>query len=133
MKLTPYLFFDGNCKEALEFYAEALGGEIIALLKFSEAPPEEECSSAMKDMVMHAQLKVGDQLLMASDAPKNYCAPQGLSISIGVDTPEEAERVYAALAEGGSVQMPMEETFWAKRFGVLSDRYGIPWMINCDR
>jgi len=133
MQFTPYLNFNGNCKEAFEFYAELFGGEITSLLTFDQGPPEMDCPPAMKDMVMNAQLQIGNQLLMASDAMESYREPQGMHITIGVSKPEEAERVFAGLSEGGSVQMPMVETFWARRFGMLTDRYGIPWMVNCDK
>lgn len=134
MQFSPYLNFDGHCKEAFAFYADLLGGEIIFMSTFAEAPDDAEISPGLKDKIMHAQLKVGDQVIMASDAsPQNYDIPRGINITIGVDTPEEAERIYEALAEGGSVRMPMEETFWAKRFGMVSDRFGIPWMVNCDK
>lgn len=134
MHFSPYLNFDGHCKEAIEFYAELLGGEIVFMSTFAEAPDDEDISPGLKDKIMHAQLKIGDQVIMASDAsPENYAIPQGIHITIGVDTPEEAERIYEALSEGGSVQMPLEETFWAKRFAMFSDRFGIPWMVNCDK
>lgn len=134
MKFSPYLNFDGHCKEAFEFYAEVLDGEIVFMSTFEEAPEDVDVSPGFRDKIMHAQLKVGDQIIMASDAaPQNYDIPQGINITIGVDTPEEAERIYEALSEGGSVRMPMEETFWAQRFAVFSDRFGIPWMVNCDK
>ncbi|MFC6977682.1 VOC family protein [Microbulbifer taiwanensis] len=87
----------------------------------------------MSDQVMHAQLKVGEQIIMASDAPTTFQPAQGMHITIGVDTPEEAERIYEALSEGGNIIMPMEETFWAQRFAMVTDRFGTPWMVNCDK
>lgn len=133
MNFFPYLFFRGQCKEALEFYARLFDGEIIVLSTFAEAPAEEDMPAEVGDQVMHAQLKVGNQIFMASDAPKNFQPAQGFNISIGVDTPDEAERIYKALSEGGEVTMPMEETFWAQRFAMFTDRFGIPWMVNCDK
>lgn len=133
MQFSPYLNFNGNCKEAFEFYAQVLGGEIIALMTFAEAPPEADVSPDAKDQVMHAQLKVGDMIIMASDAPRTFQPAQGMHITIGVDTPGEAERIYKALSEGGEISMPMEETFWARRFAVFKDRFGTPWMVNCDK
>lgn len=133
MNFSPYLNFNGNCKEAFEFYAKVLGGEILFMSTFAEAPPEADVSPEIGDMVMHAQLKVGEQIFMASDAPNEYKPAQGMHITIGVDTPEEAERIYAALSEGGAISMPMEETFWAQRFGMFTDRFGTPWMVNCDK
>jgi PhnB protein len=85
-----------------------------------------------QDWIMHIRLAVGDQILMGSDAPPGYFSePHGFSVSIVVDTPEEAERIYAALVEGGEAKMPIGETFWAVRFGMLIDKFGIPWMVNC--
>ncbi|SHF89852.1 PhnB protein [Microbulbifer donghaiensis] len=133
MNFFPYLNFNGNCKEAFEFYARVLGGEIIVLSTFAEAPEEAGMPAEVGDQVMHAQLKVGNQIFMASDAPKNFQPAQGFNISIGVDTPEDAERIYRALSEGGEVTMPLTETFWAQRFAVFTDRFGIPWMVNCDK
>ncbi|MFC6633453.1 VOC family protein [Microbulbifer taiwanensis] len=133
MNFSPYLNFNGNCKEAFEFYAEVLGGEIIVLSTFAEAPPEADMPPEVSDQVMHAQLKVGEQIIMASDAPTTFQPAQGMHITIGVDTPEEAERIYEALSEGGNIIMPMEETFWAQRFAMVTDRFGTPWMVNCDK
>ncbi|WP_308365231.1 MULTISPECIES: VOC family protein [unclassified Microbulbifer] len=133
MRFSPYLNFQGNCKEAFEFYAQVLGGEIIAMMTFAEAPPEADISPEARDQVMHAQLKVGEEVFMASDAPNSYKPAQGMHITIGVDTPEEAERIYKALSKGGEITMPMEETFWAQRFAMFTDRFGTPWMVNCDK
>lgn len=133
MQFSPYLNFNGNCKEAFEFYAQVLGGEIVAVMTFADAPPEVDVSPDARDKVMHAQLKVGDQIFMASDAPNSYQPALGMHITIGVDSPEEAERVYKALSEGGEIAMPMEETFWAQRFAMFTDRFGTPWMVNCDK
>ncbi|WP_323846464.1 VOC family protein [Microbulbifer magnicolonia] len=133
MNFSPYLNFNGNCREAFEFYARVLGGEIIAMMTFAEAPPEADMSADVGDQVMHAQLKVGEQIFMASDAPKTFRPAQGMHITIGTDTPEEAKRIYAALSEGGEITMPMAETFWAQRFAMFTDRFGTPWMVNCDK
>jgi PhnB protein len=134
MRPTPYLNFDGNCAEAFRFYARALGaGNEPRLMTFAESNMGEGMSPAEQQMIMHAQLdlKAGGQLL-GSDAPGGrYRTPQGFSVSLEIETPEAADRVFAALGEGGTITMPIEETFWAKRFGMLTDRFGIPWMIDC--
>jgi PhnB protein len=134
MRPTPYLNFDGNCAEAFRFYARALGaGNEPRLMTFAESNMGGGMSPAEQQMIMHAQLdlKAGGQLL-GSDAPGGrYRTPQGFSVSLEIETPEAADRVFAALGEGGTITMPIEETFWAKRFGMLTDRFGIPWMIDC--
>ncbi|MFS8532496.1 VOC family protein [Sphaerobacter thermophilus] len=132
MKFTPYLNFNGTCAEAFRFYAELLGGEIVESTTFGETPAAAHVPADFQDRVMHAVLAVGDQTIFGSDAPsENYAKPQGAYVALQVDSPAEAERIYQALAEGGTVEMPLAETFWAARFGMLVDRYGTPWMINC--
>jgi PhnB protein len=131
-QFVTYLFFNGNCQEAFEFYAKALGGKIEAMLPHAGTPAEGHVPPEFGSKIMHAMMKVGDGALMASDAmPDHYAKPQGFSVSYQTTTPEDAERAFAALAEGGSVQMPIGPTFWASRFGMCVDRFGIPWMINC--
>ncbi|TXD35857.1 VOC family protein [Lujinxingia vulgaris] len=132
MKIVTYLNFDGTCREAFEFYAGVLGGK-LTMQVVSESPAAEHMAPEFQDSVMHACLEVGDQTLMASDTMHmGYTRPQGFSVSLQFETPEEAERVFEALAEGGEVRMPLERTFWALRFGTLEDRFGTPWMINCN-
>lgn len=132
MRLDPYLIFNGQCAEAFKFYADVLRGRIDALLTHGETPAREHVSPDWYDKIMHAHLTVGDMVLMGSDAPAQfYRTPQGFSVSVQLTDPNEAERIFNALAENGVVRMPLEETFWAKRFGMLVDRFGIPWMINC--
>jgi PhnB protein len=134
VSLNPYLYFNGNCEEAMRHYAEVLGGEIETMMTYAEAPAEEAQAPAMREKIMHAYLKFEDQALMASDAPpEHFERPQGFAVQLAVGEPGEAERIFNALAEGGEVRMPMEETFWAIRFGMLVDRFGVPWMINCNR
>jgi PhnB protein len=130
MQLNTYLFYNGNCKAAFEYYEQHLGGTIEMMITGADTP---EQMPEMRDKIMHARMKVGDKVLMASDAPpKRYNKPQGFDVSIAVDTPEEAERIFKALAKNGEVRMPLEQTFWAKRFGSLVDRFGVPWMVNCE-
>lgn len=132
MNLNPYLFFGGDCAEAFRFYADTLGGRIEAMMNYGESPACDEMPADWHGKVMHACLVFGDNRLMASDPPPEYYQPmQGMSVALAVDTPEEADRVFAAFADGGQVSMPMEETFWAKRFGMVTDRFGVAWMVNC--
>lgn len=134
MQLTPYLFFDGQCEAAFQHYAKCLGGNIVASIKYADSPGCEAMGPEARDRIMHAALTIGDKLLMASDCPPGqYEKPQGLSVSLDFDKPDEAERVFADLSENAKVQMPMAETFWAIRFGMLTDRFGIPWMIGCNK
>jgi PhnB protein len=134
MQFTPYLNFNGNCKEAFEFYEKSLGGKIIAMLTHADTPVAASVGPEWHDRIMHARLQIGDAVLMASDSPpESYEQPKGFSVSIHVDDPAEAERIFHALAEGAEVQMPIQETFWAVRFAMLTDRFGTPWMINCEK
>lgn len=137
MQLNPYVIFDGQCEAAFKFYAQLLGGEIARLARYGEAPAGSGTPTPeSRDKIMHARLQVGELVLMGSDA----CPPQysyegvkGCSVSLAVDSLAEAERIFKALAERGAVQMPLQKTFWAASFGMLVDRFGIPWMINCEK
>jgi PhnB protein len=134
MKVNPYLTFDGNCEEAFKFYERALGAKIVAMVTFGQTPMAAQTPAEAHNKIAHARLGVGDQWLMGSDGmPGCYEAMKGFSVTLNVDEPAEAERVFRALAEGGSVRMPIAETFWAKRFGMVTDRFGTPWMINCEK
>ncbi len=134
MELTTYLHFNGNCEEAFKFYEKCLGGKILMMMTHAEAPPEMQGSPAWRSKIMHARMSIGNQMLMGSDAPPDrYLKPQGFSVSAGVTGAEEAERVYKALSEGGQVQMPLAETFWAIRFGMFVDKFGVPWMVNAEK
>jgi PhnB protein len=131
--VQPYLFFGGRCDEAMEFYRQALGATVEMVMRFSESPdppPPGMVPSGFEDKVMHASFKIGDSLLMASDG----CDPQtkftGFSLSLALPTAEEADRAFAALAEGGQITMPLTQTFWSPKFGMLTDRFGIGWMIT---
>jgi PhnB protein len=132
--INAYLSFNGNCKEAFTFYEQLLGGKIVMMMSHKGSPMEAQTPPEWLDKIMHARLIVGESALMASDAPPGHGgAAKGFSINIGVDDPSEAERIFHGLAEGGSVTMPIAETFWALRFGMLTDRFGIPWMVNCEK
>jgi len=134
MKLNAYLLFNGNCEEAIKFYEKCLGGKIVAMMPHKGTPAEKHGPPEWGDKILHARLDVGDQMLMASDCPPDrYQAPTGFSVAINLEDVKEAERVFHALEEGGKVEMPIQETFWAVRFGMLTDRFGTPWMINCTQ
>lgn len=132
MRINPYLSFKGQCREAFEFYAKTFRGEIAMIMSQGESPMAAELPAASRDLIMHAELHIGDQVLMGADAVEGCGPSQGNGcVTITVDSIDEAERLFAALSAGGTVFMPMAETFWAQRFGVASDRFGTPWMINC--
>jgi PhnB protein len=135
MKINPYLIFNGDCRDAFTFYAKSLNGQIELMMTFGESPAREQVPPNCLDLVMHTRLLVGDQAIMGSDTtperPVNGMS--GCSISLNVDNVAEAERVFGALADGGSIQMPLEATFWAARFGMLVDRFGVAWMVNCEK
>jgi PhnB protein len=132
VQLNAYLLFKGNCEEAFKFYERALGGRIEAMLPHAGTPAEKQVPVEWLNKIMHARLSVGDAVLMGSDAPLDrFEEPKGFSVSLQINDPAEAERLFQALGEGGKVKMPIQQTFWAARFGMLVDRFGIPWMINC--
>lgn len=134
MQLHPYLLFNGRCEEAFRFYAECLSGRIEAMIPHAGSPAEQHVPPEWRSKILHARLSVGEQVLMASDAPPGrFEKPQGFSVSINVTDPAEAERIFRALAENGTITMPMEQTFWAARFGMCVDRFGTPWMVNCEQ
>ncbi len=134
MKLNPYLMFNGQCKAALKFYEQCLGAKIEAMMTYGESPMAEETPPESRNNIMHAHFTVNNQDLMGSDCPpEQYEQPKGFSVSLGIDDPVKAEHIFHALAENGTVQMPLQETFWAARFGMVVDQFGIPWMINCEQ
>jgi len=138
MKAEPYLSFNGRCEEALDFYVAALGAKIEALMRFSEAPPDGApgCGphAAPPDKVMHACLRIGDTLLMASDG-MSQGAPRfdGIAIALNADDETAARSYFEALAAGGTVAMPLAPTFFAHLFGMVNDRFGLPWMVLVPR
>ena len=133
MRINVYLRFNGNCEEAFKFYAALCGGTIETLQRYEDMPEPDQAPPAMLKQVLHARLKLGDQVIMGSDAPSGrYQAPDGFSVSLTIDAIADAERIFKGLSEKGSVQMPMAETFFAKRFGMATDRFGTPWMVLCQ-
>lgn len=132
MQINPYLVFNGDCEAAFTFYARCLRTELVMLQRFGDTPGCDDMPASYKDKIMHVRLQAGDQALMGSDNHPDhpYGGIKGCSIALSVDEAEEAERIFAELSQGGNVTMPMQEMFWAKRFGMLTDRFGVPWMIN---
>ena len=133
MQIQPYLFFDGRCEEAIEFYRKALGAEVEMMMRFKDCPepmPEGAVAPGFENKVMHASLRIGGAVLMASDgmAPG---VPEFKGFSLSIDAPDVAgaDRMFNALAEGGVVKMPLGKTFWSPRFGMVADRFGVPWMV----
>jgi len=134
MALNPYLTFDGQCEAAFQFYERCLGGKIVTMMNHEDSPIAGQVPADWGKRIMHARLTVGDSVLMGSDSPpEHYEEPKGFSVALQLKQPAEAERVFQALAEGGTVLMPIQQTFWATRFGMLVDRFAIPWMINCEQ
>lgn len=134
MKINPYLMFNGNCEAAFRFYEQCLGGKITMMMTHKEAPSAGDVSPEWHDKIMHACLELEDRLLMGSDCPPGYFEPpQGFYVQVSVPKPEEAERIFHALAENGNVKMPIAQTFWSTRFGMLIDQFDTPWMVNCDQ
>jgi PhnB protein len=134
MQLNPYLVFNGNCEAAFKFYEKVLGGKIEAMLPHEGTPAAEHVPPEWRNKIMHARLSVGDKVLMGSDAPPDhYEAMKGFSVTLGIDRPADAERIFHALADKGTVRLPIQKTFWAARFGMLVDQFGTPWMINCEQ
>lgn len=134
MQLNPHLSFNGQCDAAFKFYEKVLGGKILMRMTYGDSPMAAQTAPDAKDRIMHVRLKAGDMVLMGADAPPQFYEPmKGMVVTLGVDTPAEAERVFNALAENGTVRMPIQETFWAQRFGMLVDQFGTPWMVNCEK
>jgi PhnB protein len=134
MEISPYLTFNGECAAAFKFYERCLGGEIVAMQTHGESPMKDQVPPEWRDKVLHARLVVGDNVLMGSDAPPDhYSPPQGLQVSISVPSPSDGERIFKTLAENGKVTMPFEKTFWSSGFGMVVDRFGTPWMVNCEQ
>jgi len=127
------LNFNGQCEEAFKTYEKCLNGKIEFIMTHEQSPMADKIPPEWKKKIMHATLRFGEQVIMGADAPPQYYQqPQGFSVSISLNDPAEAERIFKELSAGGSVRMPLEKTFWAERFGMFTDRFGTPWMINCE-
>jgi PhnB protein len=135
MEVNPSisLNFDGRCEEAFKFYEQCLGGKITFTLSWGDSPMAKEASPEWAGKILHASFSLGDIVLTGCDVPpQQYQKPRGFSVLLGVSDPALAERIFSALAENGTVRMHLQQTFWAKRFGGVTDRYGVPWEINCE-
>ena len=132
MTITPLLWFRGDCEQAFRLYERAFGGAIVTMLTYAAAR-QETVPPDWRHKTFHATLRIGDQMLMGGDPlPEQYQPMQGVQLTVGLTDPAEADRVFQLLAEGGTVSMPLQETFWAARFGAVTDRFGIVWLINCE-
>ena len=130
MQVQPYLFFEGTCAEALEFYRHALGAEVTMLMRFKDSPDPAMVPPGAADKVMHAEVRLGESTFLASDGRcQGGAAFQGFAMSLTVADAAEADRLFAALAEGGQVHMPLAATFFSARFGMVADRFGVSWMV----
>jgi PhnB protein len=133
MQMSTYLSFKGECEAAFKFYEECLGGRPGAIFRYAGTPFADQVPANWSGKIMHGSMTIGDQLLMGADvAPDQYEEPKGFSLSLQIKSTAEAERIFHEMATDGRVVMPLEKTFWAARFGMLVDRFGIPWMINCE-
>jgi PhnB protein len=134
MQFNPYLSFNGRCRAAFEFYEKCFGGKIVEMVTNGESPMAAQIPPESHNRIMHARLTVGDRTIMGSDVPaEHYQEAKGISVLISIDEPAESERLFAALSENANITMPIQQTFWATRFGTLTDQFGTPWMINCEQ
>jgi len=134
MPIEPYLFFEGRCEAAIEFYKKALKAEVTMLMRYKESPepaPPGMIPPGSENKIMHASLRIGDATVMASDGGcSGKTGFQGVTLSMSLNSAAQADPIFNALADGGQVQMPLGKTFWSPRFGMVTDRFGVPWMIN---
>lgn len=134
MKINPHLAFDGKCEEAFKFYEGALGGKITFSMTYGESPMGAKMSTDWKKKIIHMSMDVRGQVISGADAPPpHFQKMQGMTLTLDIEDPGEAERLFKKIAEGGAVGMPIQETFWARRFGMCTDRFGTPWMVNCGK
>ena len=134
MQLNPYLNFNGKCEDAFKFYEECFGGTLQFKMTWGESPMSDQAPSEWRGKIIHATLSVGETVLQGADSlPDQYEEPRGISVTISVNNLADAERIFRSLSEGGKVTMPLQKTFWSPGFGMLVDRFGIPWLINCEQ
>ena len=134
MRVNPYLNFKGDCKEAFEFYAKVFKSKIGHMMTYAGSPMAAHAPPDWGDKIGHVAMKIGETIIYGSDAmPQYYQKPAGLSVSVSIESIEESERIFTELSEGAQITMPLQEQFWAYRFGMLTDRFGTPWMINCEK
>jgi PhnB protein len=133
VQFTPYLNFNGNCEQAFKFYEQALGAKIESTFRYEGSPMADQVPPEWGQRVMHGAMTLQDGVLMGADAPPgHYQQPAGFSVCFMAKDPAEAERKFAALSKGAKIVMAIQQTFWARRFGMLIDQFGIPWMISCE-
>ena len=133
MEVSAYVTFKGDCEAAFKYYVEVLGATLGLLFSYANSPMADVVPDGWETKIMHGSVTIGGKLLEGADAPpERYEKPQGFALSLNVATAQEAERVFEQLAAGGKVQYPIAKTFWSERFGMVVDRFGIPWMINCE-
>ncbi|MCT4555505.1 MAG: VOC family protein [Pelagimonas sp.] len=135
MDMNPYLTFDGNCAEALAFYQTVLGAKPGMVMRFGDMPDQPDwVTDAIKDRIAHAQIEIGGKVIMASDTAgqEPFTGYSGFHMNLALEDLEQARHIFTRLAEGGSVHMPFDQTFWAKGFGLCTDQFGVPWMVNCE-
>lgn len=133
MAIYPYLNFNGHCEEAIDFYTNAIGAKTLMLMRFKDAPDQSCVAPGTSEKVMHATLEISDTVVMFSDAQcQGSLNFEGISLSVNVDTKQEGQSIFDALAAGGQVEMPFSETFWASGFGMLRDKFGVSWMVNVE-
>jgi PhnB protein len=133
VQMNPYLSFSGDCEDAFRFYERCLDARLGQIFRYAGTPFAEQVPAAWQNKVMHGSLTIGDHLVMGADVmPDRYERPKGFSLSLQMKSTAKAERIFSLLAKDGTVVMPLEKTFWAARFGMVVDRFGIPWLINCE-
>lgn len=133
--LEPYLFFGGRCEEAIQFYGSVLGAKVEMMMRFNESPqpmPPGSIPTGFEKKIMHASVTIGGKRLMVSDGNEASAKFEGFSLSLSYKTEAEADKVFAALAQGGKIDMPLGKTFWSPKFGMLTDRFGVGWMVGMD-
>jgi PhnB protein len=134
MRLNPYLMFNGQCEAAFKFYEKCLRGKIVMMMTYGDSPLSGQTPPDWRYKIIHATFAFGEHMLQGADAlPESYRKPQGFSVMLNLDAAAEADRIFNALAEQGTVQIPLQESFWASRFGMLTDQFGTPWTINCGK
>ena len=134
MPVTPYLFFNGRCEEAIEFYKKALGAKVEMMMRFKEAPGDHKCAPGTENNIMHSCIRIGDTAVMASDGmAQGKPEFKGFSLTINAKNEAEADRLFGALADGGQVHQPLIQTFFSPKFGMLADKFGVGWMVLVEQ
>jgi PhnB protein len=135
MKAVAYLNFDGNCREAFDFYARALGARVAFAQTFADSPMKDQTPPEYHNRALHVRLEGSDYAILGSDSPPGmpFSKPHGFAVCLLIDQPADVDRIFNALVEGGTVTMPVDTTFWSARFGMCVDRFGIPWILNCEK